>query len=269
MGWWPPWGKNKDDADGDADGKGKENENPPNVHGLADLARGMQHVAQSTQDILGQHFANVLTHYFDEETGEPIEKRLKLPGGLVLDIPLIALVPPSTLELKRLKLRMSVSLASVVVKAHKYDKNMKEIDRASMKVSFGPQEEGSNGRKNRKMMDIEMEFESREPPEMMNRILEFYTDIVQPQPPSEANKYGIPNRKSPDGTKIMHHGAEPPDTVDMPEAETSPALEPEEQDDSGPAIDEPPGVIFPEIDEPTVGPEPSEDKDDDGDDDEN
>lgn len=229
MGWWPPWGK-KDDADGGNGGKGngEENKNPPNVHGLADLARGMQHVAQSTQDILGQHFANVLKHYFDEETGEPIEKRLKMPGGLVLDIPLITLVPPSTLELKRLKLRMSVSLASVVVKAHKYDKNMKEIDRASIKVSFGPQEEGSNGRKNRKMMDIEMEFESREPPEMMNRIIEWYTDMIQPQEPGEADKFGIPNREGPEGTQITHHDAEPPETVEMPEAEGSPALEPEE-----------------------------------------
>ncbi|KKN96830.1 hypothetical protein LCGC14_0164740 [marine sediment metagenome] len=216
MSWWP-WSK-KDDDNGGGDSKAAADageENPPGVHGLADLARGMQHVAQSTQDILGQHFVNVLNHYFDEESGEPIEKRLRMPSGRVIDIPLIALVPPSTLQLKRLKVRMSVSLEAASVKKHQYDKGMKTVERASIRVKFGPQAEGKDGRKNRKMMDLEMEFEAVEPPEMMRRIQEWFTDMVHPMDETEANEYGIPDRKGPEGTQIMHPGDEPPETHEV------------------------------------------------------
>lgn len=256
MSWWP-WSKKKEDDGGDSEETTDSGEeNPPGVHGLADLARGMQHVAQSTQDILGQHFVNVLNHYFDQESGEPIEKRLRMPDGKVIDIPLIALVPPSTLQLKRLKVRMSVSLEAATVKKHQYDSGMKGIDRASIRVKFGPQAEGKEGRKNRKMMDLEMEFEAVEPPEMMRRIQEWFTDMIHPMDETEANEYGIPDRKGPGGTKITHHGAEPPETVEATESPLSPtgALEIDDE---------------PETSDTTEGKPLDEDKDENGDDDEN
>ena len=172
-------------------------ERPVNgVHGLADLARGMQHVAQSAADISGQAFINVLNHYIDPATGQPIEKRLTLPSGQVLDVPLFAIVPPSTLILKQLKIRMSVEVHDVAVKRHQYDDNMPEVDRTSFKVSFAPSDADNVRRKggSGKMMDMEMVFESEDPPEALRRLQEMFTDMMTPQDPDEADKYGLPKR---------------------------------------------------------------------------
>lgn len=189
--WWNLWmaGGKQPSGGGDVPAG-----NPNGVQGLADLARGMQHVAQSTQDILGQHFINVLNHYFDPETGEPIEKRITLPNGQVLDIALIALVPPSTLALKRLKIRMSVAVNSVAVKAHRYDPHMQNVDRTAFRVSFAPSDPDNVRRKNGngKLLDLEMIFEAHDPPEIMHRIQEMFADMVQPQDPDTANRYGRP-----------------------------------------------------------------------------
>lgn len=198
MSWWP-WGKKADPPEDEgADGKKSAADGdklPPGVHGLTDLARGMQHVAMATQDILGQHYINVLNHYFDKETGEPVEKRFKMPSGHVIDVPLITLVPPSTLQLDRLKLRMSVSVAGAEVKKHQYDSDMQGIDRSSFKVSFGPPPKGgSKESRDSRMIDIEMDFKAIDPPEMIRRIQDWFSEIARPMEVDEANKYGIPDR---------------------------------------------------------------------------
>ena len=73
-------GKTKDgDTGSGTAGAEKERTGPEETQGLTDLARGMQHVAQCTQDILGQHFINVLNHYFDPETGSQLRSVSSFP----------------------------------------------------------------------------------------------------------------------------------------------------------------------------------------------
>ena len=235
-----------DDPDA-PDHQGGEDEPVNGVHGLADLARGMQHVAQAASDISGQAFINLLNHYIDPDTGQAIEKRIVLPGGQVLDVPLFAIVPPSTLVLKHLKIRMSVEVHDVAVKAHQYDKHMPKVDRTSFKVSFAPSDPDNVRRKNGggKLMDMEMVFEAEPPPEAVRRIQEMFTDMMKPQDPKDANKYGVPKRPNGDG---MDHGLDPTPDAGLP------VIDALDESDEGRYYD---GPDDDPNSDPTTGPEPT------------
>jgi len=190
---------------------------PPGAQGLTDLARGMQHVALCTQDILGQHFVNVFNHYVDPVTREAIETRIKLPNGQVMDVALIALIPPTTLALKTLKLKMAVAVNAVEVKATQYDKGMREVDRSRFHVSFGPSDADNTKRKRggQKMMDLEMTFESCDVPEAVHKVIDHFTQFVEPQDEDKANQYGVP--KNGGGHDRDHDGVpDPTPTADAP-----------------------------------------------------
>jgi len=212
---------------------------PPGAQGLTDLARGMQHVALATTDILGQHAINMLNHYVDPVTREPIETRIRLRNGQVMDVPLIALIPPSTLAMKQLKIKMAVSVKGVEVKAHQYDKGMAEVDRSRFHVAFGPSDPDNTKRKrgSEKMIDLEMTFEAIEPPEALHRIIEQFTQYVEPMDESDANKYGVPKN----GDHDTHGGAikplpPEPEVLDADEPLHEPALRPA-GDWTGPDVD--------------------------------
>ena len=173
----------------------------------------MQHVALCTQDILGQHFVNVFNHYVDPVTREAIETRIKLPDGRVMDVALLALIPPTTLALKMLKIKMAVAVNAVEVKATQYDKGMQEVDRSRFNVSFGPSDEGNDKRKRggQKMMDLEMTFESCDVPEAVHKVIDYFTQFVEPQDMGAANRYGVPKNGTHDYDGVPDPAAPDPD----------------------------------------------------------
>lgn len=217
-------GANKGQDPGATDGG---HPTPPDSQGLTDLARGMQHVALCTQDILGQHFVNVINHYIDPETREALETRIRLPNGQVMDVPLFALIPPTTLALKRLKIKMAVSVNAVQVKTTQYDKVMQEVDRSRFSVSFAPADQDNATRKRgtRKLMDLEMVFAANPVPEAMNRLIEYFTQFVEPQGEADANKYGSPKNGdyevALDHEAPLEHEAPPTPTHDADDSVSS------------------------------------------------
>lgn len=242
MPWYNPlsWGRgDKPPSDGGDDSPDDESMYtgpiPPGAQGLTDLARGMQHVALCTQDILGQHFVNVINHYVDPKTREAIETRIRLPNGQVMDVPLIALIPPTNLSLKKLVLKMSVAVNAVEVKATKYDEGMKEVDRSRFHVSFGASDEGNNKRKrgSQKMVDLEMTFEAHDVPEAVHKVIDYFTQFVEPQDEDKANLYGVP--KNGDGYDRDHDGVT--DVEPTPDTDAPSHAAPERSWAEGPDVD--------------------------------
>lgn len=177
---------------------------PAGVQGLTDIARGMQHAAQSSQDVQGQQFLTVLSHYFDPDTGEPLEFRLTLPNGQVWDIPLIACFPPSAIGLTKFTSRYAVDIHHADVRQGKYHRNMPALDRARFKVAFAPSDPNNVRRKSGhgRTMDVELTFESEEKPrtpEIVKRIIALYTDLSVPMSKEDADKHG----KRVDGAKRL------------------------------------------------------------------
>jgi hypothetical protein len=158
-------------------GAGDEDEHDATSLGLSDLVRGMQHVVNGAAELLAQHYTQQLERYFAED-GNPYLKRIKFPdGSTVMDVPLVALVPPSGLGLEKMSMRLSVRVDQTKVKRKQVEGSQTPHDRASLRVSLGSQE--GDGRKG-SMIDIEMEFKAGEPPEAAQRIIEELTKQMVP-----------------------------------------------------------------------------------------
>ena len=94
----------------------------------------------------------------------------------------------------KLVMRMSVETHEVKVKSTKFDSKLKEMDRSSLVISMAPSAPGNTRRQqgSGRIMDLEMTFQANEPPkvpEMVRRLQEWYTDIVRPLSPEEADRY--------------------------------------------------------------------------------
>lgn len=226
--WWNLWlAKGQPGAPADPDAPASaEPADPTGVSGLTDIARGMQHAAQSSQDVQGQQFLTVLSHYFDPDTGDPLEFRLTLPNGDVWDIPLIACFPPSAIGLTKFTARYSVEIHQAEVRQGRYHRHMPSLDRARFKVAFAPSDPNNTRRKvgSGRMMDVELTFESDEKPktpEILRRIIAAYTDLSVPMSREQADKYG----KRVDGAKRMAETLAASTT--SPDASATPAPPPE------------------------------------------
>lgn len=184
MPWWP-W-KKKDDT-------------PPQASAqtLADIARGMQHAVNSTQELVEQHYAQVIERYFQEDKeGDPGGAGLypkivtfKLPSGHVMTVPMIALVRPEGLMLKEMEVRMTVRIDQAKVKPHAHKGEPTHVTRTSFECSFAPRAR-EDGRSSN-AVDITMKFVSGDPPEGVARVIEQYANSALP------SKRALPDSPAP------------------------------------------------------------------------
>ena len=151
------------------------------LHSLSDIARGMQHAVNSTQEMAEQHFGRMIERYFNDD-GTPITKKFVLPDEHYMEVPLIALVPPSGLILKEMFIQMAIRVDNMQVKkAGPHDEDH-HLTRSSFSVSFSPRKgQGSSGKSN--VIDVEMKFVAGEAPEGVQRVLEAYSNTMMvPKP---------------------------------------------------------------------------------------
>ena len=166
----------------------KKGSTPPSVSSqtLADIARGMQHAVNSTQELVEQHYTQVIDRYFDEDKAEegkapglyPKVVTFKLPDGHIMTVPMIALVRPEGLMLKEMEVRMTVRIDQAKVKPHAAHGEHSELTRTSFECSFAPQ--AKNGDRSSNTIDITMKFVSGDPPEGVARVIEQYANTALP-----------------------------------------------------------------------------------------
>lgn len=173
MVWWP-W---------------KKKEAAPPGHSsqtLADIARGMQHAVNSTQELVEQHYAGVIERYFEEDLAKdgrapgmyPKVVVFKLPNGHVMNVPMVALVRPEGLMLKEMEVRMTVRIDQATVKPHAKHGEHSSLTRTSFECSFAPSAKGDHRSSN--AVDIVMKFISGDPPEGVARVIEAYANSALP-----------------------------------------------------------------------------------------
>jgi Protein of unknown function (DUF2589) len=148
---------------------------PPekDAHTLGDIARGMQHAVNTTQELLERHYAQMLSRYFNED-GTPVTRQFTLPDGSKVDVPVIALVPASSLVLQEMTVRMSVRVDETKVKPADVEDASDHLTRTSFQVSFAG---GPPGRE-QNCIDITMRFVTGDPPEGVARVMEQYANAV-------------------------------------------------------------------------------------------
>jgi len=161
---------------------------PARRHNLTDITRGMQHAASTTTAMLGEQFLHLINQYFDKERDGTLRAKvakIEVSPGQEIQVPLISLVQPSAIVLKKLRLRMSVRIEDAEVKMAARDlMGNSEATRLSFKVSMAPQT-GFLGRRS-DITDIEMTFEGVDAPEGIMRLIEEHTNSIVPRRKSEA-----------------------------------------------------------------------------------
>lgn len=157
---------------------------------LTALVRGIQHAVSSTQTMVSQHYMQLLGQFFDEQDGQLRAKMVyvKLNERYWVPVPLISLVSPHNLQLDRMRIKLAVAISEAEARAATIDEDNAEVDRLSFNVVVSPRSKGGQDEDGR-LTTIEMEFKAGDPPESISRLVELYTNAIEPK---DGDEYGIP-----------------------------------------------------------------------------
>jgi len=156
--------------------------NTKDEHTFSDLVRGLQHSISAAMEMIESRNIEMLDRYFDTE-GKPVSKQLIINDDTVLDVPLISIVTPSSLNIKEVDLEFSVNINQTDLKKREpktellNNENHKfypeRVERSSLHVSFG-------GGKKASTMNVKIKFEAVPVPEGVSRVITEYDKTIQP-----------------------------------------------------------------------------------------
>ena len=82
---------------------------------LSDLIRGLQHSVNAAMEMIETRNIELLGRYFTEE-GVPLKKRIWVDDKTAVDVPLISIVNPSTVNIKEVEMDFHVNVLDVDLK---------------------------------------------------------------------------------------------------------------------------------------------------------
>lgn len=85
------------------------------TYSFADVLRGIQHAVNSTQEMLQVQQLNMLTKFWKSDSGEPVTQKFKV-GGKEIEVPLMALVPHSHLEMEDIEISFKTKIGNIAAK---------------------------------------------------------------------------------------------------------------------------------------------------------
>lgn len=151
---------------------------------FSDLVRGLQHSISAAMEMIEARNIELLSRYFSKENGDPVKQRLRIDEDTVLDVPLISIVNPSTLNVREVELDFSVRINQMELKQKQADANLinndggklyaERIERSSINVSFGHGKDDS-------AMNVKIRFKAVPIPEGLSRIISEYDKTIIPR----------------------------------------------------------------------------------------
>lgn len=149
---------------------------------LSDLVRGLQHSVNTAMEMIETRNVELLGRYFSTD-GTPLSKRLNVNNKTAVDVPLISIVNPSTINIKEVEMDFSVQIVSSELrkkqaqggfKAGKETANFdNRLKRSNLEISF-------DGKKDASRMQVRIKFESKPIPEGLARIIDEYDKTIVP-----------------------------------------------------------------------------------------
>lgn len=229
---------------------------------LSDITRGLQHAAATTNSMVAEQYIRILAQFF--ETMEDGTLKAKMARVQINDefyalVPLVSMVSPSGLSLDKMKVELSIKIekaeekrASILDMIHdqRYGAEASESTRSAFGVSMSPRSRSSDGkRRPSDHMDIVLEFVARETPESVMRVIETYTNLIQPIkiPEGGLPPMDIINLKT-GGTSQA--AAQPVTPNPAPETMTAASSEPSSSELPATATEEAPVITPPEGGDP-------------------
>jgi hypothetical protein len=155
---------------------------------LDNVVRALHNAVIEAQKLTEQQHIRQLKRYFDEETGMPDTQKIQVPDlrpdaenkWRTIEVPKMALSPPSAIQIKDLSIQFRASLIGFV---HEHDaktgflatereRPKKEKHAGPINVEFGSAPKATN------FAEISITFEHAEPPEAYHRIAELLNKTV-------------------------------------------------------------------------------------------
>ncbi|WP_346693098.1 DUF2589 domain-containing protein [uncultured Alistipes sp.] len=149
---------------------------------LSDLIRGLQHSVNAAMEMVETRNVELLGRYFSPE-GDPLTKRLNIDSQTAVDVPLISIVNPSTVNIKEVEMEFSVQINSSDLRCKQPQKGFQAGDqqavfdnrlkRSSLEISF-------DGQKDLSRMQVRIKFEAKPIPEGLSRTIDEYDKTIMP-----------------------------------------------------------------------------------------
>lgn len=217
---------------------------------LTDITRGLQHAAATTNSMVAEQYIRILAQFFDTmEDGTLKAKmaRVQINEEFYAMVPLVSMVSPSGLSLDKMRVELSIKIekaeekrASILdmVHEHRHGSDMSESTRSAFGVSMSPRVRSGGGkRRPSDQVDIVLEFVARETPESVMRVIETYTNLIQPIkiPEGGLPPMDIVNLRTGGTSQVAPSPAAETPAAEMegePEAKASDAGEPDKPSDA-------------------------------------
>lgn len=156
------------------------NKDSKNTQALSDLIRGLQHSVNAAMEMIETRNIELLGRYFTED-GVPLRKRIWVDKKSAVDVPLISIVNPSTVNIKEVEMDFYVNVLDVDLKQKEAQAGFKKGDedinfdnrlrRSKLEVSF-------DGKNNQSRMHVKIKFEAAPIPEGLSRIVDEYNKTI-------------------------------------------------------------------------------------------
>ena len=143
---------------------------------ISDIARGMQHAVNTTQEMLQQQTLKSMEKFFDFN-GNPLTTVFKVDKDRVIEAPWIALAPQSALKLDEMSLEFSIRVHGEKVKS--IDMKNQHLDRSSIAVTLSGSRDNAGA--DDTVIDVSMKFKATETPEAVSRVVDEFTRSVTPR----------------------------------------------------------------------------------------
>ena len=142
----------------------------------------MQHSVNAAMEMVETRNVELLGRYFSPE-GDPLTKRLNIDSQTAVDVPLISIVNPSTVNIKEVEMEFSVQINSSDLRCKQPQKGFQAGDqqaafdnrlkRSSLEISF-------DGQKDLSRMQVRIKFEAKPIPEGLSRTIDEYDKTIMP-----------------------------------------------------------------------------------------
>ncbi len=162
---------------------GKKCKQDEPAQNLTDVVRGIQWAVNSANHATENQFIATLQRFFEEQedgTYKAIEVELTIDEKHSTKVPLLSLVNPNGLFLKKMQVNMAVKIDKTNLKnILKHDtEEESDITRSCFNVSFSSKHKDITKRGD--VIHLDMEFDACDLPEGVARIVEHFTNKIQP-----------------------------------------------------------------------------------------
>jgi len=148
-----------------------------NKHSISDIIKGIQHAADSAREITTHNHIELMDKFFDvAPDGSFHAKMVKLSlsqDDSELLVPLVALIPPSSMRLEKLNVKMKVNAIG-----ESLETDLKSIEGHNTSRTHFDVSTNVSGK--RGLVSIETTFASCELPESLMKIIDRFTDNIKP-----------------------------------------------------------------------------------------